>query len=120
MSTKARIQPEESPCTYPLTNYFTVSLFSLGEFSALVRRYRGQKVHGLVWGHHVWRWGTGTVTATAVSHRGESVLVAIVLAFGRGKDVVQPLGRVDCAVGALSMERISKLDRTCFSTFPRV
>ena len=63
-----------------LTNYFTVSLLSLGEFSALVCRYLGQKVHGLLRGNHDWRRRTGSVTAAAI-------LVTIVVAFGRGKDV---------------------------------
>ena len=78
-----------------LTNYFTVSSLCLGELSALVCRHLGQKVHGLLRGHHDWRRRTGSVTVTAI-------LVTIVVALGRGKDVVQPLGRVDGAVGALS------------------
>ena len=67
-----------------LTNNFTVSLLSLGELSALVCWNLGQKVDGLVRRHHDWRRGTGSVTVTTVSPRGESILVATVLAFGRG------------------------------------
>ena len=55
---------------------------------------------------------------SAVAAAAPNVFVAVVLALGRGQYVVQPLGRVDGAVGALPDKmRNQKLDQTSLS-FP--